>query len=97
VFRNEPLSLVAGQIGPHAGVTVAVDPAIANRRFSGVLAIGDGSQLVARLGEIMGLAVVPRGAVVHLSAVDSRRVVLRLRLMPRSSRSTSPRPRWMRR
>ncbi len=73
VFRNEPLSLVAGQIGPHAGVTVAVDPAIANRRFSGVLAIGDGSQLVARLGEIMGLAVEPRGAVVHLSAVDSRR------------------------
>ncbi|MBK6673856.1 MAG: TonB-dependent receptor [Proteobacteria bacterium] len=33
VFRNEPLSLVAGQIGPHAGVTVAVNPAIANRRF----------------------------------------------------------------
>jgi transmembrane sensor len=68
VFRNEPLSLVAGQIGPHAGVTVSVDRAIADRRFSGVLAIGDGSQLVARLGEIMGLAVQPRGDAVHLSA-----------------------------
>lgn len=68
VFRNEPLSLVAGQIGPHAGMTVSVDRAIADRRFSGVLAIGDGSQLVARLGEIMGLAVQPRGDAVHLSA-----------------------------
>jgi len=68
VFRNEPLSLVAGQIGPHAGMTVSLDPAIADRRFSGVLAIGDGSQLVARLGEIMGLAVEPRGDTVHLSA-----------------------------
>jgi len=71
VFRNEPLSLVAGQIGPHAGVTVAVDPAIADRRFSGVLAIGDGSQLVERLGEIMGLAVEPRGDAVQLSAVGT--------------------------
>lgn len=69
VFRNEPLSLVAGQIGPHAGTTVVVDPAIAGRRFSGVLAIGDGSQLVARLGEIMGLAVEPQGDAVHLSAM----------------------------
>jgi transmembrane sensor len=73
VFRNEPLSLVAGQISPHAGVTVAVDPAIAGRRFSGVLAIGDGSQLVARLGEIMGLAVQPRGDAVLLSAGDTGR------------------------
>ncbi len=71
VFRNEPLSLVAGQIGPHAGVTVAVDPAIADRRFSGVLAIGDGSQLVERLGEIMGLAVESRGDAVQLSAVGT--------------------------
>ncbi len=68
VFRNEPLSLVAGQVGPHAGMKVSVDDSIANRRFSGVLAIGDGSQLVARLGEIMGLAVEPRGSAVHLSA-----------------------------
>lgn len=73
VFRNEPLSLVAGQIGPHAGVTVSVDAAIAGRRFSGVLAIGDGSQLVAQLGEIMGLAVEPRGDVVQLSAVGAGR------------------------
>lgn len=73
VFRNEPLSLVAGQIGPHAGMTVSVDAAIADRRFSGVLAIGDGSQLVARLGEIMGLAVQPSGDTVHLSALAAGR------------------------
>jgi ferric-dicitrate binding protein FerR (iron transport regulator) len=52
-------------------VTVEVDPSIEDRRFSGVLAIGDGSQLVERLGEIMGLAVEPRGDAVQLSAVGT--------------------------
>lgn len=55
VFRNEPLSMVAQQISRQAGVTVTVDPAIAHRRFSGVLTVGDGSELVSRLTEIMGL------------------------------------------
>lgn len=73
IIRDEPLSLVAAQISLHAGVTVTVDAAIAQRRFSGVLAIGDGSQLAARLGEIMGLAVQSRGDSVHLAAVGAGR------------------------
>lgn len=68
VFRNEPLSMVAAQLGRHAGVTVTVDPSIAQRRFSGVLVIGDGSQLVSELGGIMGLSEQRAGSVVHLSA-----------------------------
>jgi transmembrane sensor len=68
VFHNEPLSMVVQQIGPHAGVNVTVDAAIAARRFSGVLAIGDGSQLVSRLEEIMGLVGQREAADVHLSA-----------------------------
>ncbi|MEO6184925.1 MAG: FecR domain-containing protein [Steroidobacteraceae bacterium] len=68
VFHNEPLSMVVQQISPHAGVTVTVDAAIAARRFSGVLAIGDGSQLVSRLEEIMGLVGQREAAAVHLSA-----------------------------
>jgi transmembrane sensor len=70
VFRNEPLSMVAAQLGRHAGLTVTVDPSIAQRRFSGVLVIGDGSQLVAELGRIMGLSEQRAGPVVHLSAAD---------------------------
>jgi transmembrane sensor len=71
VFRNEPLSLVAGQISLYAGMPVSVDPAIAARRFSGVLVIGDGSELVARLGEIMDLAVQHQGASLRLAAVGA--------------------------
>ncbi|HXC58664.1 MAG TPA: FecR domain-containing protein [Steroidobacteraceae bacterium] len=73
VFHNEPLTLVAAQVSLHAGRAVTVDEAIAQRRFSGVLTVGDGSQLAARLGEIMGLAVQVRGNAVHLAAADSRR------------------------
>jgi len=73
IIRDEPLSLVAAQISLHAGVTVTVDPAIAQRRFSGVLAIGDGSQLAAGLAQIMGLAVQSRGGAVHLVAADTGR------------------------
>lgn len=68
VFRNEPLSLVALQVGRHAGLTVTVDPAVAQRRFSGVLAIGDGTQLVTQLARLMELRVQRDGAVVRLSA-----------------------------
>jgi transmembrane sensor len=70
VFRNEPLSMVASQVGRHAGLTVTVDPAIAQQRFSGVLAIGDGSRLVAELGQIMGLREVRDAAGVRLVAAD---------------------------
>jgi transmembrane sensor len=71
VFRNEPLTLVAAQIGLHAGQVVTVDEAIAQRRFSGVLTLGDGSQLAARLAEIMGLTVQVRGNSVRLAAADT--------------------------
>jgi transmembrane sensor len=71
VLRGEPLSLVAAQIGLYAGVKVTVEPVVANRRFSGVLAIGEASQLAARLADIMGLAVLPQGNGVQLVAVDA--------------------------
>lgn len=68
VFRNEPLSLVALQVGRHAGLVITVDPAVAQRRFSGVLTIGDGTQLVAQLALIMDLHVQRTGNAVRLSA-----------------------------
>jgi transmembrane sensor len=72
VFRNEPLSLVALQLGRHAGLTVTVDPSVAQRRFSGVFTIGDGAQLVAQLAQIMDLRTRSEGSVVHLLAADDR-------------------------
>jgi transmembrane sensor len=68
VFRNEPMSLVALQLGRHAGLTITMDPAVAQRRFSGVLTIGDGTQLVEQLARIMELRSERAGAAVHLSA-----------------------------
>jgi transmembrane sensor len=73
VFHNEPLTLVAAQLSLHARQAVTVDEAIAQRRFSGVLTVGDGSQLATRLGEIMNLAVQVRGNTVHLAAADAAR------------------------
>lgn len=70
VFRNEPLSLVALQLGRHAGLTVTVDPSVAQRRFSGVFTIGDGSRLVAQLAQIMDLRARREGSAVLLLAAD---------------------------
>jgi transmembrane sensor len=70
-IHGEPLSLVAAQIGLYAGVKVSVEPGVADRRFSGVLAIGEASQLAARLAEIMGLAVRPQGNGMQLFAVGA--------------------------
>ncbi len=72
VFRNEPLSLVALQLGRHAGLTVTVDPSVAQRRFSGVFTIGDGSRLVAQLAQIMDLRTRREGSVVHLLSADGK-------------------------
>jgi transmembrane sensor len=68
VFRNEPMSLVALQVGRHAGLTITMDSAVAQRRFSGVLTIGDGTQLVEQLARIMDLRIERAGAAVHLLA-----------------------------
>jgi transmembrane sensor len=68
VFRNEPLSLVALQVGRHAGLDITMEPAVARLRFSGVLTIGDGTQLVEQLARIMGLHAERSGAAVHLAA-----------------------------
>lgn len=66
VYQDVPLSLVATDLSRYAGKNVVADPAIARRRFSGVLSIGDGSGLVKDISQIMGLAVRPEGNDVRL-------------------------------
>lgn len=68
VFFNEPLSLIAQQVARHAGVGISIDPGIADRRYTLVLPIGDGSQLVAQLGDFANLVSTRDGDSVRLSA-----------------------------
>jgi len=68
VYRDAPLALVAADISRYAPTKVVVDPAIAGRRFSGVLSIGDGSGLVGNLQQFMGLAAHKEGDRIRLVA-----------------------------
>lgn len=55
VYDDVPLGLVVADIQRGTGQPVAIDPAIAKRRFSGVLATGTRDQMVAALSELTGL------------------------------------------
>jgi transmembrane sensor len=56
VYNDAPLSIVAADITRYSGKTIVVDPSLRNKRFSGVLAIGDGSKLLANLADLMALS-----------------------------------------
>lgn len=56
-YSGVPLLLVADDLGRYTGHVVRVDGAAANREFTGVLTIGDGSKLVGTVAGIMGLQV----------------------------------------
>ncbi len=67
-YEAAPLTLVADDISRYAARPITVDPAIAARRFSGVLSIGDGSKLAADLAAIMALRARPVGKGVRLES-----------------------------
>lgn len=67
IYNDAPLSIVAADITRYFGKTVVVDPAIRNRRFSGVLAIGDGSGLLDNLASLMALSYRTEGDHVRVS------------------------------
>jgi transmembrane sensor len=68
IFRNAPLPQVALEISRYTTKPVVVDPALQNRRFSGVLTIGDGRALDKNLADFMGLPRADCGASVQLGA-----------------------------
>lgn len=72
VYENVPLPLVAAEVGRHAGVRITLAPALANRRFSGVLSIGKG--VVDDLARFMG--------------AEARREPTGVRLVPRAGGGT---------
>jgi transmembrane sensor len=71
-YDDAPLALVAADIGRYAGEAVTIDPALAGRRFTGVLTIGDGSRLADSLAQIMGLDVRREGNRIRLVAGRGR-------------------------
>jgi transmembrane sensor len=68
VYDNTPLAVVAADISRYSGKTLIVDPAIRDRRFSGVLKVGDGSGLLEKLSDFMGLSYKPDGDSVRIIA-----------------------------
>jgi len=62
VYDNTPLTAVTHDISRYTGSRVDLAPGLDNRRFSGVLVIGDGSHLVSDLAAVAGLAVERDGA-----------------------------------
>jgi transmembrane sensor len=70
VYNNTPLGIVAADIARYSGKTITVDPAISNRPFSGVLAIGDGSRLLVNLSDLMPISYEEKGNSVRISAVS---------------------------
>jgi transmembrane sensor len=66
VYDDAPLSLVAADLSRYSGRRVTFDRALRSRRFSGVLAIGDGSKLVGNFANIMDLDIRPVDGSVRL-------------------------------
>lgn len=56
-FDNAPLALVAEEISRYSGTELTVDPRIAGRKFSGVIAINHGQAPVQTLARILSLEV----------------------------------------
>lgn len=54
-YDSVPLQLVAADLGRYAGVQVVVPQALAERRFSGTLFIGDGDSAIRDLAQLMEL------------------------------------------
>lgn len=57
-YEQTPLGLVADDIARYAGIRIAVDKSVADRRFSGTLIIGNGKEAARDLSQLMGLALV---------------------------------------
>lgn len=65
-FDQVPLAAVARQVSRYSGERITVDPAVANRSFSGVIAIHHGEEPARTLAQIMSLDVQEVGGAARL-------------------------------
>ncbi|MDF0544890.1 FecR domain-containing protein [Sphingobium sp. H39-3-25] len=71
-YDHTPLTVVLSDISRYSGQEIIVDPSVRDMRFSGILIIGDGSQLLARLSEFMAIRYQTEGVRVRVSANPGR-------------------------
>jgi transmembrane sensor len=72
VYNDAPIAVVAADLSRYSGKTVTVDPTLADRQFSGVLVVGDGSKLFDTLSGLMAISYDRQGDVVRLVAAPAR-------------------------
>jgi transmembrane sensor len=72
IYSNAPLRLVVADINRYADQPVQLDPALSDRRFSGVLTIGNGSQLAPTLANVMAIPLKSDSAGFRLGAGSAR-------------------------
>lgn len=72
VYDDVPLIMVVADIARSSGQPVTIDPAIAQRRFSGVIAFGKREPMVTALGELTGLRTRTDGDAIRLGDGASR-------------------------
>jgi transmembrane sensor len=72
VYNDAPLGVVVADISRYSGKRIIVEPQLKNKRFSGVLAIGDGSKLLANLADLMALSYRLEGDRIRVSAAGAR-------------------------
>lgn len=68
VYDDAPLALVAADLSRYARQAVSVAPEVAQRRFSGVLAVGKNANPAVELGNLMGLQAQADGSGLRLGA-----------------------------
>lgn len=70
VYDGTPFGTVVADIERTTGTTIAIDPSIAGKGFSGVLEIGNGSRLVTDFVQIAGLQVEKRARAIYIRPVS---------------------------
>ena len=69
-YEQAPLAQVIADLARTSGLTLALDPRIANQDFTGVIVIGDGTQLVADFAHLTGLVPQRQGQTIYFRPAD---------------------------
>lgn len=65
-YDNAPMSVVMADLQRLSGLTITIDPRIADQHFTGVLPIGNGTKLVSDFSSLTGFEAERRGKTIYL-------------------------------
>jgi transmembrane sensor len=66
IYDNAPMSVVIADLQRLSGLTITIDPRIADQHFTGVLPIGNGTKLVSDFSSLTGFEAEQRGKSIYL-------------------------------